>query len=80
MKRSAEDNGADGDAERVKKKLKEDEDESQERKVPKRKVVLLMAYSGKGYYGMQVSETHLPKYMYCNVLCTVGKLLDVQGH
>ncbi|XP_012671242.1 tRNA pseudouridine synthase A isoform X2 [Clupea harengus] len=53
MKRSAEDNGADGDAERVKKKLKEDEDESQERKVPKRKVVLLMAYSGKGYYGMQ---------------------------
>ncbi|XP_062410009.1 tRNA pseudouridine synthase A [Sardina pilchardus] len=54
MKRFAEDNGAAGDGERVEKKLKEAEDQSQEeKKLPKRKVVLLMAYSGKGYYGMQ---------------------------
>ncbi|XP_076140875.1 pseudouridylate synthase 1 homolog [Alosa pseudoharengus] len=54
MKRSAEDNGAPVDAGRVEKKLKEAEDQSQEeKKLPKRKVVLLMAYSGKGYYGMQ---------------------------
>lgn len=33
------------------KKLKTDE----EKRFPKRKVVLLMAYSGKGYYGMQAS-------------------------
>uniref|UniRef100_A0A671P0J5 Pseudouridine synthase 1 n=1 Tax=Sinocyclocheilus anshuiensis TaxID=1608454 RepID=A0A671P0J5_9TELE len=32
------------------KKLKTDQDE---RKYPKKKVALLMAYSGKGYYGMQ---------------------------
>lgn len=54
MKRSAEDNGASGDVERVEKKLKGEEDHNQEeKKIPKRKVVLLMAYSGKGYYGMQ---------------------------
>ncbi|XP_006874127.1 PREDICTED: tRNA pseudouridine synthase A, mitochondrial [Chrysochloris asiatica] len=35
------------------KKLKNSEDEGQSRKLPKRKVVLLMAYSGKGYHGMQ---------------------------
>lgn len=35
------------------KKLKTDQDE---RKYPKKKVALLMAYSGKGYYGMQVSS------------------------
>ncbi|XP_049721918.1 pseudouridylate synthase 1 homolog isoform X2 [Elephas maximus indicus] len=35
------------------KKLKSDEDEGQSRKLPKRKVVLLLAYSGKGYHGMQ---------------------------
>jgi len=34
------------------KKLKTDQDE---KKYPKKKVALLMAYSGKGYYGMQVS-------------------------
>lgn len=38
------------------KKLKTDEDQTaEEKRFPKRKVVLLMAYSGKGYYGMQVS-------------------------
>uniref|UniRef100_W5KMY3 Pseudouridylate synthase 1 homolog n=1 Tax=Astyanax mexicanus TaxID=7994 RepID=W5KMY3_ASTMX len=36
------------------KKLKTDDDQtSDEKRFPKRKVVLLMAYSGKGYYGMQ---------------------------
>lgn len=36
------------------KKLKSSEDGEQRRKLPKRKIVLLMAYSGKGYHGMQV--------------------------
>lgn len=64
MKRSVEDNGAASDVERVEKKLKEDEDHNQEeKKIPKRKVVLLMAYSGKGYYGMQVSESYLVTYV-----------------
>ena len=36
------------------KKLKSSEDGEQHRKLPKRKVVLLVAYSGKGYHGMQV--------------------------
>ncbi|KAB0405417.1 hypothetical protein E2I00_001496, partial [Balaenoptera physalus] len=35
------------------KKLKSSEDGEQHRKLPKRKVVLLLAYSGKGYHGMQ---------------------------
>ncbi|KAM9193930.1 pseudouridylate synthase 1 homolog isoform 1-T1 [Dugong dugon] len=35
------------------KKLKSNEDEGQSTKLPKRKVVLLLAYSGKGYHGMQ---------------------------
>ncbi|KAF2978531.1 hypothetical protein EK904_013388 [Melospiza melodia maxima] len=39
------------------KKLKSDADEEdtedQNKKLPKRKIVLLMAYSGKGYHGMQ---------------------------
>lgn len=35
------------------KKLKTDEVQDDERKYPKKKVVLLVAYSGKGYYGMQ---------------------------
>uniref|UniRef100_A0A8C3W249 Pseudouridine synthase 1 n=1 Tax=Catagonus wagneri TaxID=51154 RepID=A0A8C3W249_9CETA len=35
------------------KKLKSSEDGEQRRKLPKRKIVLLMAYSGKGYHGMQ---------------------------
>lgn len=45
------------DAEQPAKKLKSSsEDGEQPRKVPKRKIVLLMAYSGKGYHGMQVGE------------------------
>lgn len=35
------------------KRLKPDPEE-QAKKYPKKKVVLLMAYSGKGYHGMQV--------------------------
>lgn len=41
-----------------KKRLKtgadEEDSEDQNKKSPKRKIVLLMAYSGKGYHGMQV--------------------------
>lgn len=63
MKRSAEDNnGATGEVEHVDKKLKDDGDQSQaekEKRLPKKKVALLMAYSGKGYYGMQVSISEL---------------------
>ncbi|KAK2491002.1 hypothetical protein MC885_012810 [Smutsia gigantea] len=35
------------------KKLKSSADGEQHRKLPKRKIVLLLAYSGKGYHGMQ---------------------------
>ncbi|KAJ8285832.1 hypothetical protein GJAV_G00031420 [Gymnothorax javanicus] len=52
LKRPAGDNGNRGDADHVEKKLKLGSDDL-ERKFPKRKVVLLIAYSGKGYYGMQ---------------------------
>ncbi|XP_062867523.1 tRNA pseudouridine synthase A [Trichomycterus rosablanca] len=37
----------------VKKLKTEDQKADEEKRYPKRKVVLLMAYSGKGYYGMQ---------------------------
>ncbi|XP_072311384.1 pseudouridylate synthase 1 homolog [Eucyclogobius newberryi] len=37
----------------VAKKLKTDDSIEDERKYPKKKVVLLIAYSGKGFYGMQ---------------------------
>ncbi|KAF1377392.1 hypothetical protein PFLUV_G00200350 [Perca fluviatilis] len=53
LKRANEENA---DAEKVKdpKKLKaEVETTEDEKKYPKKKVVLLVAYSGKGYYGMQ---------------------------
>lgn len=36
------------------KKLKSSADGEPRRKLPKRKIVLLVAYSGKGYHGMQV--------------------------
>uniref|UniRef100_A0A452T5R7 Pseudouridylate synthase 1 homolog n=1 Tax=Ursus maritimus TaxID=29073 RepID=A0A452T5R7_URSMA len=41
------------DAEQQAKKLKSSPDGEPHRKLPKRKIVLLMAYSGKGYHGMQ---------------------------
>lgn len=37
----------------VAKRFKSDNNQEDEKKYPKRKVVLLIAYSGKGYYGMQ---------------------------
>lgn len=50
------------DAERPAKKLKSGgEDGEQPRKLPKRKIVLLMAYSGKGYHGMQVRGSGPPR-------------------
>ncbi|KAI2651477.1 tRNA pseudouridine synthase A [Labeo rohita] len=48
LKRAADDTPV--EAEHEGKKLKTEQDE---RKYPKKKVALLMAYSGKGYYGMQ---------------------------
>lgn len=48
LKRVSEDN-----EDHVAKKLKTDNFIEDERKFPKKKVVLLIAYSGKGYYGMQ---------------------------
>lgn len=48
LKRGPENREAETEA----KKLRTDEEE---KRFPKRKVVLLMAYSGKGYYGMQAS-------------------------
>lgn len=42
------------DGEHPAKKLKSGGDEERREKLPKRKIVLLMAYSGKGYHGMQV--------------------------
>lgn len=54
LKRANEENE---ESERVltSKRVKTQEEHTEdERKYPKKKVVLLMAYSGKGYYGMQV--------------------------
>ncbi|KPP75425.1 tRNA pseudouridine synthase A, mitochondrial-like, partial [Scleropages formosus] len=56
VKRSADGPRDRGDGGHVEKRLKTDvaEEESADgRKFPKRKVVLLLAYSGKGYHGMQ---------------------------
>ncbi|XP_052610862.1 pseudouridylate synthase 1 homolog isoform X3 [Peromyscus californicus insignis] len=41
------------ETQRPPKRVKGGEDEEPPRKLPKRKIVLLMAYSGKGYHGMQ---------------------------
>ncbi|XP_037673132.1 tRNA pseudouridine synthase A isoform X2 [Choloepus didactylus] len=41
------------EAEHQVKKLKRAEEKEQSQKLPKRKIVLLLAYSGKGYHGMQ---------------------------
>uniref|UniRef100_A0A3B3ZLV6 Pseudouridylate synthase 1 homolog n=1 Tax=Periophthalmus magnuspinnatus TaxID=409849 RepID=A0A3B3ZLV6_9GOBI len=49
LKRISEDN----EDTAVAKKLKTDDSIEDEKKYPKKKVVLLIAYSGKGYYGMQ---------------------------
>eukprot|EP00061_Rhincodon_typus_P000337 g11353.t1 len=39
------------------KRLKEEAGGEISKKPPKRKVVLLLAYSGKGYHGMQVGQS-----------------------
>ncbi|XP_076836278.1 pseudouridylate synthase 1 homolog [Brachyhypopomus gauderio] len=45
---------SEGDRDGGAKRLKTDDDSTaEERRFPKRKVALLLAYSGKGYYGMQ---------------------------
>lgn len=46
------------DEDLVAKRRKTDVEQSQEdRRYPKKKVALLLAYSGKGYYGMQVQTS-----------------------
>ncbi|CAN9504982.1 unnamed protein product [Ophioblennius macclurei] len=54
-KRKNEENVESGDGEKLQdaKKVKTHEQAEDEKRFPKKKVVLLMAYSGKGYYGMQ---------------------------
>lgn len=57
LKRPAEGNGDLGEDGHLDKRLKQSpskESLADVKKFPKRKVVLLMAYSGKGYHGMQV--------------------------
>lgn len=54
LKRPNEENHDDS-IERVTKKAKTDEENAEDgKRYPKKKVALLLAYSGKGYYGMQV--------------------------
>jgi len=54
---------------RLKRDAGEEDVEDQNKKSPKRKIVLLMAYSGKGYHGMQVGglakECGLPFSQVC---------------
>lgn len=54
LKRANEENEDSAEKEQAVKKMKAEEEHTEdEKKYPKKKVVLLMAYSGKGYYGMQ---------------------------
>lgn len=53
LKRANEENDAVQAAKRIKAEGEHTEDE---KRYPKKKVVLLLAYSGKGYYGMQVHD------------------------
>ncbi|XP_060929845.1 tRNA pseudouridine synthase A [Limanda limanda] len=54
LKRANEANGDSSERLQAAKRLKtEGEQADDEKKYPKKKVVLLLAYSGKGYYGMQ---------------------------
>lgn len=55
LKRANEENEDSAEGVQVTKRIKtEGEATEDEKKYPKKKVVLLLAYSGKGYYGMQV--------------------------
>ncbi|XP_068561979.1 pseudouridylate synthase 1 homolog [Cebidichthys violaceus] len=54
LKRANEENEDSAEKVQAAKKLKAEEEKAEdEKKYPKKKVVLLVAYSGKGYYGMQ---------------------------
>ncbi|KAM6901982.1 pseudouridylate synthase 1 homolog [Lycodopsis pacificus] len=54
LKRANEENEDSAEKVQAAKKLKAEEEKAEdEKKCPKKKVVLLVAYSGKGYYGMQ---------------------------
>ncbi|XP_068191200.1 pseudouridylate synthase 1 homolog [Antennarius striatus] len=53
LKRANEENDSAESIQTTKRIKTEEESNEEEKKYPKRKVVLLMAYSGKGYYGMQ---------------------------
>ncbi|XP_023130562.1 tRNA pseudouridine synthase A [Amphiprion ocellaris] len=54
LKRANEENEDSTEKVQATKRVKTDEEHTEdEKKYPKKKVVLLMAYSGKGYYGMQ---------------------------
>lgn len=75
------------DEDSVAKRRKTDVEQSQEdRRYPKKKVALLLAYSGKGYYGMQVQTpaapfgvlTFLSAAALKSVLCGRGTL-DLQS-
>lgn len=55
LKRTIEENEDSAEKVQAAKRVKTDGELAEdEKKYPKKKVVLLMAYSGKGYYGMQV--------------------------
>lgn len=55
LKRSNEENEDSAERAQDAKRIKaEGEQAEDEKKYPKKKVALLLAYSGKGYYGMQV--------------------------
>lgn len=74
LKRVEEGNRESGENGHIRKKLKSDvEQTGDERKLPKRKVVLLLAYSGKGYYGMQVGINPLNLSINCIPLRDVFK-------
>lgn len=54
LKRPNEENQIDS-VEKLTKRVKTDDEHTEDAKrIPKKKVVLLLAYSGKGYFGMQV--------------------------
>lgn len=55
-KRPNEENEDSAEKVQTTKRIKVDGEHTEdEKKYPKKKVVLLVAYSGKGYYGMQVN-------------------------
>lgn len=68
MKRANEENKDSAEVVQAAKRIKaEGEITEDEKKYPKKKVVLLLAYSGKGYYGMQVRTV---VGLSLSVLCT----------